>query len=150
MRKIAKIILFLDDAILFAVKRAPSESLKDGKMELPGGGVDKRETPLQGLVRELAEEEESGVVAAKAAGLRLQPIELTVEGDRHFIYHMPLARQELEKIRMKSEETYGYKLASRANILDLSYMNDELVFTRRTVKIFRKLRRLNHFPYDRD
>lgn len=150
MRKIAKIILFLDDAILFAVKRAPSESAKDGKLELPGGGVDKRETPLQGLIRELAEEEESQVVARKAAELRLQPVEFTIEKDRHYIYHMPIAPHELEKIRMKSEETYGYELVSRPKIMDPSYMSDQMIFTRRTTKIFHTLRSLKHFPYDRD
>jgi len=150
MRKIAKIILFVDDEVLFAIKKAPHESAKDGKLELPGGGLEKGEQPIQGLCRELVEEEASQLVARKVAVLGTKPVEFKVEGDHHFIYHMPITHRELARIRMKSEETYGYKLIPRSTIENPAAMDDQSVFTRRTVKIFHELRRRNHFPYGRD
>lgn len=97
MSKISKIILFQDDSFLFVVKRAPHKPIKDGKLELLGGTVDRGETPLQGLVRELVEEEGSSLVANKAAVLQLTPVNIAVEGDNHYIRHMAVTGKELEK-----------------------------------------------------
>lgn len=148
MREISKIILFGDDSFFFSIKRESCDSIKDGKLELLGGGIDKNETPLQGLIRELAEEEESALIANKVALLQLTPVEIMVEGDRHFIYHMAIAGEELERIRMSTKESYGYRLIPRSMIMDPLGV-DHLVFTPRTVKIFDELKRLSYFPYNR-
>jgi len=148
MSKISKIILFRDDSFFFSIKKAPHEPIKDGKLELPGGHVDEAETPLQGMIRELAEEEESGLIADKVALLRLTPLEIMVEGDPHFIYHMAFTGKEMERIRMSTKESYGYRLIPRSTIADPQRM-DYSVFTRKTLKIFNELKRLRYFPYDR-
>ncbi len=148
MSNISKIILSQDDSILFAIKRAPHDLSKDGKLELPGGGLDKGETPLQGLIRELAEEEESGLVADKVSLLQLTPIKIMIEADGHFVYHMAVTEEELAKIQMNTTEHYGYRLIPRSTIISSQGM-DPLVFTRRTVKIFYELKRLGCFPFDR-
>ncbi len=149
MRKISKIILFQDDSFFFGIKKAPHEPMKDRKLELLGGGVDESETPLEGLIREVTEEEESALVANKVSLLRLTPVKITVEGDCHFIYHMAITAKDLERIRMSAEESYGYRLIPRATIMAAQPM-DYSVFTRRTVKIFTELKRLRYFPYDLD
>lgn len=147
MRKIAKIILFKDDSFLFAVKMAPQDPVKHKKMELLGGGVEKGETPLEGLVRELTEEEQSSLLAHNAANLNLSPIEILIDADTHFIYHMPISGKDLEGIRISSQENEGYRLISGSAIRAAKKLDSE-VFTTRTVKIFDKLRKLRSFPYD--
>ena len=149
MAKISKIIVFLDDDFFFSVKKVPKHPARDRKLELPGGRVDKGEMPLDALIRELAEEEQGGVLAGKVARLQLTPVDFKVGGDRHFIYHMPLAGDELQRVQMNSEEHYGYRLIPGSTIRDPGRMEDESVFTRRTIKIFAKLRRRQYFPYDR-
>jgi 8-oxo-dGTP pyrophosphatase MutT (NUDIX family) len=51
--------------------------LGDGKWSLPGGGMHRHETPLEGAQRELYEE----------AGLRLKDAELNAKGKNHFDHH---------------------------------------------------------------
>lgn len=147
MRKVAKIILFRDYSFLFAVKLAPQEPAKHRKMELLGGGVENGETSLEGLVRELTEEEQSSLVASKVAKLNLIPIEIEVEGDPHFIYHMPITGKDLQGVRIRSGENEGYRLIPRSTIMDTNRLDYKL-FTPRTVKIFEKLRSLRSFPFD--
>lgn len=148
MRQVAKIIIFLNDALLFSIKRAPRKSGNDGKLELLGGHIEKGETPFHGLIRELAEEDEGSFIANKVALLRLTPVEITVEGARHFVYRMPIAESELQSIRMNPMESYGYRLIQMSRIMDREQMSDRSLFTRRTVKIFAKLRCGRYFPYD--
>ena len=116
-------------------------------MELLGGGVAKGEEPFQGLIRELKEEEESASVANKVARLQPVPVEIVVEDDRHFIYHLAIEEKDLEGIRMSSHESYGYRLMPKGTITKPGQL-ERLIFTRRTVKIFHKLRKLRYFPYD--
>jgi hypothetical protein len=141
LRNISKIILFQDDCFFFGIKKAPHEPSKDGKLELLGGGVDEGETPLEGLIRELAEEDESALVANKVALLRLTPVKIVIEGDSHFIYHTAITANELERIRMSAKESYGYRLIPRPTIISPEPL-DHAVFTRRTVKIFDVLKRV--------
>lgn len=148
MAKVSKIIIFHRDVFFFTRKRSPRKPDKDDKLELPGGRVDKGETPFEALIRELTEEEESGTVAEKAAELGLTAIEITIRKTRHFIYHMPLSEEDLGSIQMNPEENYGYRLLKRSIIMDPDRMNDRSLFTRRTVQIFAELRRRGHFPYD--
>jgi hypothetical protein len=147
MSKISKIILYMDDDFFFGIKRAPNNPAKDSKLELLGGGLDKGEKPLHALIRELKEEEESALLANKVAVLRPSPVEIVLEGDRHFIYHMVITKKELEGIRMSTHETYGYRLIPKATIITREGV-ERSTFTRRTVKIFDKLRNLRYFPYD--
>lgn len=148
MANVSKIILYHRDMFFFARKRTPRKPDKDNKLELPGGRLDKGETPFEALIRELAEEEESGTVAEKAAALGLTPVEIAIKKTRHFVYHMPLSEEELERIRMNPEENYGYRLLNRALVMDPDRMGDRWLFTRRTVQIFAELRRLGLFPYE--
>ncbi len=147
MGRKSKIILSLDDTFFFSIKKAPNDPARDGKLELLGGGVAKGEEPFQGLIRELKEEEESASVANKVARLQPVPVEIVVEDDRHFIYHLAIEEKDLEGIRMSSHESYGYRLMPKGTITKPGQL-ERLIFTRRTVKIFHKLRKLRYFPYD--
>jgi hypothetical protein len=146
MAKIAKIILFVEDSFFFGIKNSPRDPNKDKKLELLGGGVDKGETALQALIRELAEEEQSGLVADKVAALGLAPTEIKIEGTPHVMYHMEITATELENMRMNTSEHHGWRLIPRSTITTPERL-DLAVFTRRTVKIFDELKRLKHFPY---
>lgn len=149
MSRISKIILFVDDVFIFGVKRVPRQPAKDRRLELLGGHVEKGETPLEGLIRELEEEESSALLANKASAAQLSPVEIKVGGDRHFIFRMPIVDDELDRIALDSEEHYGYQPIPRAVVMDPELMKDGSVFSARTVKIFSKLRQSGYFPYDR-
>lgn len=150
MKQVSKIILYVGDSFVFGIKRVPQKPNKDGKLELFGGRVDKGETPLQALIREIREEEQSGVAADKIVQINPDPVEFKVGGDLHFIYQMPLTDHELKQLQINPEENYGYSLVERSIIKDSEQMADESTFTPRTVKIFKKLRKLRHFPYNRE
>lgn len=149
MSKKAKIILSVDDSFLFGIKRTPNDPGRDGKLELLGGGLDKGETPLEALIREVAEEEPSSIVADKIAHLEPTPMKITVDDDRQFIFHMAITKEELDGITLNTKEHYGYRLMERSAVVSAPKL-DLSVFTRKTVKIFAELRRLNLFPYHVD
>jgi 8-oxo-dGTP pyrophosphatase MutT (NUDIX family) len=133
-QNVAKIILECGDALLFSIKRAPGKPHKDRKLELLGGHMEAGESPSEGLIRELREEEETGLLAEKA--LRLLPAyeEIIVENSRHFIFRMPLEPEDLGRIRPSPSESFGYRLIPRTQPV-----TDPVLFTPKTVGIFAAL-----------
>jgi len=138
-RRIAKIILECGDRLLFSIKRAPGKPQKDQKLELIGGHVEDGETPLEGLIRELQEEEESGILAEKVRSLEPIPDDIPVQNTCHYIFRMPLSEGDLRHIRHSPSESHGYRLLHRSQPVV-----DPLRFTPKTIDIFAALERGGH------
>jgi 8-oxo-dGTP pyrophosphatase MutT (NUDIX family) len=134
MQSVAKVFILQGERYLFSLKRAPGKPQKDGKLELLGGKIENGETRIQGLLRELREEEKTGVLARKAASLGLKPRFIRLKGQDNFVYRMEITPDELDEVEMDGEESYGYEMLSDGDIAD-----DPERFTPKTLKIFRAL-----------
>jgi hypothetical protein len=134
MQSVAKVFIQQGEKYLFSLKRAPGKPAKDGKLELLGGKIENGETRIEGLLRELQEEEKTGVLARKAATLRMNPKFICLKGQDNFIYRMEITPEELQGVEMDGEESYGYEMLKEADFAD-----DPDRFTPKTRKIFRAL-----------
>lgn len=130
----AKIFLRFGDTLLFSIKRSPFCPQKDQKLELVGGGIEMGETPMEGLIRELAEEESSGILAKKATLEVPQSRKVFVADEPHFIYDMAITQTDIDQLRMNDTESYGFQLLHKSELAD-----DPVRFTPKTLGIFRAL-----------
>lgn len=140
MKKVSKIFVLVGDKYIFSKKRSPSSPKKDKKLELIGGGLDPKETFFQGLIRELQEEEESGILAQKAKALNPTYKEIIVKEDPHFIYSMDLNKDEFKKLIPNKKESYGFYLIPKNLILNKESLRRNIeLFTPKTSLIFSEL-----------
>lgn len=140
MRYVSKILLTCGDLYVFSIKKSPQSPHKDRRMELFGGNADPGETPFQGLIRELQEEEESGILAKKAASLKLKPVKtFMIDEKMQCIYAMVLDEREMKVLRAHPDESYGIKTITK-QFFDIEMTPIDLDgFTPKTVKIFHEL-----------
>lgn len=134
MQSVAKMFIRQGEQYLFSRKRAPGKPKKDGKLELIGGKIEPGENRVEGLLRELREEEKTGILARKAATLPLRAEFLCIHGQDNFVYRMEITPDELEGLEMDGEESYGYEMLEESDFVD-----DPERFTPKTLKIFRAL-----------
>lgn len=140
MKRVSKIILLKENYFIFSIKKAPKRSEKHKKLEFFGGQVEEGETPFEGLVRELTEEECSGVLARKAVEVAPEHQEIEVSDYPHFIYTMTLTNDDLADLDPCPEESFGYRLIRKNIISKSSGMVTEKEFTPKTVSILKKLK----------
>jgi len=138
-KRISKLLLKAGSRFVFSYKNSRRPGL-DGRLELIGGNIEQYESPFEGLIRELQEEETSGILSNKADELRPASVQISVNKQEHFIYFMSILEEEFKSLRHSPEESYGFALIDEAVILD----NDEFCrnskkFTLKTTKIFDEL-----------
>jgi hypothetical protein len=141
-KRVAKIFLHLDDHYVFSQKRAPwlPEDAATRRLELIGGTIVGDETPFEALLRELQEEETSGMLAEKARTLRPTPQQIVVYGEPHYIYRMTISGDEFERMIHDPEESYGFDLVSETVIADREKLRENAArFTWKTRGIFQAL-----------
>jgi N-acetylglutamate synthase-like GNAT family acetyltransferase len=139
-KRVSKAFVLIGDHYLFSEKRAPQSPEKDHRLELIGGAMESGETPFQGLLRELQEEEPSGTLSKKANTLNSTPREIVVGIEPHFIYQMTITDDEYKRITHDAHESYGFHLVQKSVIMDIDKLKANIsLFTPKTIAIFREL-----------
>lgn len=139
-KTVAKIFVECGGYYVFSKKWKASDPESDNLLELLGGKVDEGEEPMQALVRELREEEKTGIIAAKVLHLQPQYKQVVVSGQNHYIYRVVLEPGNLQNIRHNEKESRGFVKVG----MDILQNKHELLvnltnFTPKTRKIFRAL-----------
>ncbi len=122
--------------ILLSRKRAKGTP-KLGRLELLGGGIDDGEEPLEGLIRELAEEEKTGGLARKVGWERPAPKFITIEGTPHYIFEVSISLEEYLDLQHNRKESLGLKVVPES-VLSTSQFQSRL--TPRMQKILTALK----------
>jgi len=138
-KRISKILLKAGNYYVFSYKNSSRPGL-DGKLELIGGNIEANESPFEGLIRELKEEETTETLSQKASEIRPGSIKIYVNKQEHFIYFMSITQDEYKTLRHSPDESYGFKLIEDAVILDKDeFCKNSKNFTLKTIKIFDEL-----------
>ncbi|MBI9047711.1 MAG: NUDIX domain-containing protein [Anaerolineaceae bacterium] len=146
VRYVSKIIIICEKQYVFSIKKSPLNPLKDNRLELFGGNVDLGETPFEGLIRELQEEEMSGILAEKAKAFKLKPLKLFgIEKKTQCIYQMEISLQEHSQLKAHPDESYGIQTLSQKKIVTLENIEMDH-FTPKTIKIFQNLGMIQSEP----
>ncbi len=110
---VAKLIVRIENTgtptVLLSRKRAKGTP-KHGRLELLGGGIDDGEDPLEGLMRELAEEEKTGGLARKVGWEQPAPKLMTIEGTPHYIFEVSISLEEYLELQHNRKESLGLKV----------------------------------------
>lgn len=137
-QEVAKLIVrirgFSGGTFLFSRKKAKGTP-KHGMLELLGGGVD-GEPPLDGLVRELEEEEKSGLLARRVRLLAPEPRVFKIDGIPHHIFELSIDFDHYLDLRHSSKESLGFK------VVPASMLRDDVLWSRLTEKTQRILAEL--------
>ena len=119
MDKVAKSLVFVEDGgeklVLLSLKKKPHKK-SDRKLELLGGHLDAGESSLEALIRELIEEETSGVLAKKMTTAQPEPVEIVDAGAQHFLFELCISKAEYGELIASSEESYGFQLVSLSDL----------------------------------
>lgn len=148
----AKLLLSLQgqDAYVFAKKVSDNKERQiDGKLELMGGRVDQDESALAALIREVGEEDSSGILAkvilseeGGGKNLAKQTVVLPFEPQDIFAMEIsPAVFDEMQAHVDGNKENTGYEIISKKD-LKFELKNHPERFTKKTLKIFKKLKKL--------
>lgn len=137
---IAKLFIRANAYYIFSEKRKPSSPKSDHGLELAGGQIEDGESPLEALIREVEEEELSGIIAAKTRHQRPECKRVVVDGQDHFIFEISIEDDDFKNLRHNEDESYGF-VKVEVGIIDKKHeLRISLSrFTPKTRKIFRAL-----------
>ena len=139
MNYVSKVVVIVENRYVMSIKKSPLKSEKDKRLEFFGGNCDGDETAFEGLLRELKEEESSGVLSKKAGQLKLKPVkEFLLDDKMQVIYQMEITFDEYNQLNADHDESYGI------TTVPVDYFNtpkqvDLDKFTPKTVLILKKL-----------
>jgi hypothetical protein len=129
---------FREPVLLFSRKRAKGTP-KHKLFEFLGGGLDGND-PMEGLVRELEEEEKSGALAEHVRRARPSPRLVTVGGAPQYVFETTIPLELYLELRHAKAESFGFALIPSTRLASPG-MTDR--FTKKTVGILRALERLS-------
>jgi len=134
----AKIVItidgFSDEVLLFSRKKAKGTP-RHGQLELLGGGMD-GSSPLNGLIRELEEEEKSGALAQEVRRASPSPRLLTVDNVPHYIFEVRIPMSVYLDARHDKGESLGFLVVPKSRLGDPGMAGR---FTRKTIGILQAL-----------
>ena len=123
---------------LLSVKRAEGET-KHGKLEMLGGHLDGDESPIEALLRELREEEDTGLLAEKVSAEPPPHLSMDVAGALHHVFCFDLDDADLAHLQHNPAESLGFELVRTAE-LEAGMHRDRL--TSRTRQVLEALQQL--------
>ena len=94
---------------LLSVKRAEGKA-KHGKLEMLGGHLDGDESPIEALIRELREEEETGLLSEKVSAELPPHVSIDVAGALHHVFWFDVDNGDLAHLQYSPEESLGFEL----------------------------------------
>jgi 8-oxo-dGTP pyrophosphatase MutT (NUDIX family) len=94
---------------LLSIKKAEGKS-KHGKLEMLGGRMDQDESPLEALIRELGEEEQTGFLSEGVRTLEPEPLIIHAGGALHHLFELKISEQEFTGLRHDPKESLGFEL----------------------------------------
>ncbi len=107
----ARILVIRDDGCWSLLSRKRScDKRKHGKLEMLGGHLDGKESPIEALIRELREEEKTGKLASYVE--RHSPSHQTKVAGRatHHLFEFTLSNAKYEQLKHHPCESLGFEL----------------------------------------
>ncbi len=120
--------------LLLSRKRAHGEQ-KHGQLELLGGRLDD-DPPFEGLLRELEEEEDSGLLAELVASRRPTAERLELPGAVYHVYRLEIDPDDLGLLVPHESESLGFELVPTEALADPGFWVE---LTERTVQTLARL-----------
>lgn len=94
---------------LMSIKRDPG-SPNDSKLEFLGGRMEGDEEPIQGMVRELAEEEATGNLAQIVSNRSPIHIQHPILNSMHYLFPLQITETEFNQLKHDPLESHGFRL----------------------------------------
>lgn len=139
LKKRSKILIHVGGNILLSSKKEPGNETRDRKLEMPGGTHEAGESPAEALLRELQEEEISGLLAHHATTDAHPLAEIVIGDASHFLFEMSVDSDIVPKLKPGSE-SYGFETLDGKIVTSnekLNYYKDQL--TPKTFALFSAL-----------
>ena len=137
MKKVSKVFIKIEGGeetyFLFSRKYKESNQESHGRLELLGGEIEAGESPQEGLIRELKEEDTSHTLRGKI--LRDDPQEIRISDEPHYIYEIAITWNDFSKLRHKQDESFGFELVPIGILSQDAFERD---VTPKTKKILRE------------
>jgi hypothetical protein len=116
--------------LLFSRKRVINRPESHDRLEFPGGHLE-NDDPLQGAIRELIEEDLSGLLGGKLQDKHLIE-KIMVDGIEHHIYSMEISNEERKQLRHNARESLGFELIAFSEMWNTATLSR---LTEKTLKI---------------
>ena len=100
---------------LLSLKNAEGKR-KHGKLEMLGGHVGQDESPLEALIRELGEEEQTRFLSERVRTLEPEPLTLHAGGALHHLFELEISEQEFTGLRHDPKESLGFELVRMSEL----------------------------------
>jgi 8-oxo-dGTP diphosphatase len=121
--EVATIYIEHDGQILLLHRQ--NNKSQGNKWGIPGGKVEKHETPLQAVIREI--KEETGLDISNQTIEAIKPVYIEYNEKNHFVYHA--FRTQLQddpgSVKINFEEHKGFTWVTPADALTMNLLQDE-------------------------
>ncbi len=143
MDKIAKIQVIVSkegENFFLMSKKKEDGAESDGKLEFLGGHIKKKESTLEGLIRELKEEEVSCCLAEKAREGKLKSTEVEVAGALHYLFELKISQNEYDKLEAGAKESFGFQLIPEDELFSEKLRENLTSRTRKIIDVLKDRR----------